>query len=229
MAGDTLMPLLVIHRKTIDDAVWEEGWRDGQDFLIRSNDTSYVTRDIFKEYLSSVFLRYVESTRESLNLRDFPAVLLCDNCSSHLDDEIMRFLASHNVKLLTFPPHTSNLFQPLDLVTFAVFKREKREIQVKLPAGSQVWQITRLMKALERATDSATNRSAFKRAGLMINPRVYPPVAIVDTGELATRIDGSLLPMGEPAIGADGAPEDARPARREPIFGFLNEAYFREA
>jgi hypothetical protein len=57
MAGDTLMPLLVIHRKTIDDAVWEEGWRDGQDFLLRSNDTSYVTRDIFKEYLSSAFLR----------------------------------------------------------------------------------------------------------------------------------------------------------------------------
>jgi hypothetical protein len=57
MAGNTLMPLLVIHRKTIDAAVWEEGWRDGQDFLVRSNDTSYVTRDIFKEYLTIVFLR----------------------------------------------------------------------------------------------------------------------------------------------------------------------------
>jgi hypothetical protein len=48
MAGDVLMPLLVIHRKTGDDAAWEDGWRDGQDFLIRSNNTSYVTHSIFK-------------------------------------------------------------------------------------------------------------------------------------------------------------------------------------
>jgi hypothetical protein len=26
MAGDALMPLLVIHRRTIDPAVWEKGW-----------------------------------------------------------------------------------------------------------------------------------------------------------------------------------------------------------
>jgi hypothetical protein len=114
------------------------GGRDGQDFLIRSNDTSYATRDILKEYLTIVFLRYVEIVRESLDLHDFPAILLCDNCSSHIDDEIMQRLASHHVKLLTFLTHTSNLFQPLDLVTFGVLKREKREIQVKLPAESQV-------------------------------------------------------------------------------------------
>jgi hypothetical protein len=27
MAGDVLTPLLVIHRRTIDHEVWEEGWR----------------------------------------------------------------------------------------------------------------------------------------------------------------------------------------------------------
>jgi hypothetical protein len=37
MAGDILMPLLIVHRKTIDDAVWDEGWRDWRNFLIRSN------------------------------------------------------------------------------------------------------------------------------------------------------------------------------------------------
>jgi hypothetical protein len=31
MAGDALMPLLVIHQRTIDAAVWEKGWQDGQD------------------------------------------------------------------------------------------------------------------------------------------------------------------------------------------------------
>jgi hypothetical protein len=54
-AGDALVPLLVIHGR-IDAAVWEEGWQDGQDFMIRSNDTSDVTRPIFAEYVTSVIL-----------------------------------------------------------------------------------------------------------------------------------------------------------------------------
>jgi hypothetical protein len=30
-------------RKIIDGAVWEEGWRDGQNFFTLSNDASYIT------------------------------------------------------------------------------------------------------------------------------------------------------------------------------------------
>jgi hypothetical protein len=46
-AGDALIPLLVMRRRTIDAAVWEEGWRDGQNFMVYSNGTSDVTRPIF--------------------------------------------------------------------------------------------------------------------------------------------------------------------------------------
>jgi hypothetical protein len=76
------------------------------------------------------------------------------------------------------------------------------------------------------ATDSATNRSASKRTGLTVNPRVYPLVAIVNAHELTTRIEESLLSMGDPTIGADGAPDNLKPARRESIFGFLNDRVF---
>jgi hypothetical protein len=54
MAGDVLMPLLVILRKTIDNTVWEDGRRDGHDFMIRSNDTASVTSSVFTEYLTGV-------------------------------------------------------------------------------------------------------------------------------------------------------------------------------
>jgi hypothetical protein len=118
------MSLLVIHRRTIDAAVWEEGWRDEQDFMIRSNDTSYVTRPIFTEYVTSGILPVFAAIRESLHLQDFTGVLLCDNYSSHIDEGIKQLLADNNIRLVTFPPHTSHLFQPLDLITFAAFKRE---------------------------------------------------------------------------------------------------------
>jgi hypothetical protein len=226
MAGDVLMPLLVIHRKTIDDAVWEEGWRDGQDFLLRSNDTSYVTRPIFKDYLTAVIIPYFAGTRQSLHLDGFPGVLLCDNCASHIDEEIMTLLARHNIRLLTFPPHTSHLFQPLDLVTFAALKREKKEIYCDQPDRSQVWQITKLMKALEHATDSSNNRAAFKRAGLKINPAVFPPVALVDSGKLTEMINSTTLPEGDRSD-EGGEPGPGGPMRRgTPIFGFLNARHF---
>jgi hypothetical protein len=86
------------------------------------------------------------------------------------------------------------LFQPLDLVTFAAFKREKREVDVERSVGSQVWEITKLMRALERATDSTNNRAAFRGAGLTVNLRIFPPVASVGSRKVNGIIDSSTLP-----------------------------------
>jgi hypothetical protein len=132
--------------------------------MIRSNDTSYITCPIFIEYLTNVILPYFAATRESLHLQSFTGVLLCDNCSPHNEEGIKQLLADTNIRLVTFPPHTSQLFQSLDLLTFAAFKREKREVHVGRPVGSQVWEITKLIRALERATDSTNNRATFRLA-----------------------------------------------------------------
>jgi hypothetical protein len=220
------VPLLVIHWRTIDAAVWEEGWRDGQYFRIRSNDTSYVTRPIFTEYVTSVILLYFAATRESFHLQDFTSVLFWDNCSSHIDEGIKQLLADNNIRLVTFPPHTSHLFQPLDLVTFAAFKRERREVHVGRPVGSQVWEITKLMRALERATDSTTNRAAFRRAGLAVNLRNFPPVASVDSRKLNGIIDSSTLPDSSEGDGNSEPSGHQRQTRPLSVFGFLNEANF---
>jgi hypothetical protein len=226
MAGDVLTPLLVIHPKTVDDAVLEDVWRDGQDFLIRSNDTSYMTHPIFEEYIKGVVLKYFKTTRETTHLENCAGGLLCDRCSSHIDEEVMAILARENIRFIIFPPHTSHPFQPLDLVTFAAFRREKREIHVTHPEVSQVRQIAKLIMALEHATDSSNNRTAFKRAWLRINSLVFPPVALVESRQLVEIIDASTLPDG---VGVDGTAEPVvttqRP-RATPVFGFRNGEYF---
>jgi hypothetical protein len=60
------------------------------------------------------------------------------------------------------------------LATFGAFETEKREITVKLPEESNIWQIARLIGALKYATDHLNNRSAFERVGLLINPAHLP-------------------------------------------------------
>jgi hypothetical protein len=86
MAGDTLMPPLVLHRKTVDETVWEEGRRNGQDFLLYSKDTSSLIRDIFKDYLRKGFLKHGTTVGGSINLRDSPVIFLCDDCTAHIEE-----------------------------------------------------------------------------------------------------------------------------------------------
>jgi hypothetical protein len=118
------------------------------------------------------------------------------------------------------------LFQPLDHVTLVAFKREKREVHVGRPVGSQVWEIAKLMRALERATDSTNNRAAFRRAGLTVNSQIFPPVASVDSRKLNRIIDSSKLPDTFEGDGNSEPSGHQRQTHPIPIFGFLNEANF---
>jgi hypothetical protein len=67
---------------------------------------------------------------EGVFLSDAPAVLLMDNCSTHFGAETIRLLTDRNVKVITFPPHTSGIFQMLDLVFFGVFKQVKCDVRI---------------------------------------------------------------------------------------------------
>jgi hypothetical protein len=62
---------------------------------------------------------------------------------------------------------------------------------VQLPKWFQVSQITKLMKAIEHATDSTTNRAAFKMTELVVSPAVFPSVAMVTQEKLMAMIDES--------------------------------------
>jgi hypothetical protein len=64
----------------------------------------------------------------------------------YIDEEMKQLLAQYNIRLVTFPSHTSHLLQPFDLITFAAFTFEKGEIYVDQSARSQIEQITKPMK-----------------------------------------------------------------------------------
>jgi hypothetical protein len=59
-----------------------------------------VTRPIFKEYVKLVVLKYINAAHEIMHLDDFAGVLLCDNCSSHTNEETMAVLAQESIRLL---------------------------------------------------------------------------------------------------------------------------------
>jgi hypothetical protein len=59
-------------------------------------------------------------------MQNFPeedAVLFMDNCSPHLTPVVIDLLSNARVRIVTFAPHTTQIFQVLDLVLFGVLKR----------------------------------------------------------------------------------------------------------
>jgi hypothetical protein len=46
-----------------------------------------------------------------------------DNCSSHVTDDVIRFLTDATVRVITFAPYATQIFQVLDLTLFGVLKR----------------------------------------------------------------------------------------------------------
>jgi hypothetical protein len=63
---------LVIHCRTIDNAVWEDVCRGRQNLMVRPNETANVVSPDFPEYLTGVILPYCDMTGKTINLQNFP-------------------------------------------------------------------------------------------------------------------------------------------------------------
>ncbi|KAH0791212.1 putative transposase [Histomonas meleagridis] len=180
-------------RKTLENEVLQSGIRIGEDIIIRYQESAYASMEIISEHINDVFLVYIQNLRNDLKFRDKPAVLICDNCASHFDNAVVRKLTQNNVRLVTIPPHSSHLFQPLDLVTFGVYKNEIRSTTSKYENGTQLDRIARVLSAIERATTSENNRNAFYRAGLEIDTSNDPHTVVIYENKLKQKIEENCL------------------------------------
>jgi hypothetical protein len=58
-------------------------------------------------------------TRTELNgMVSKSAILFCDNWSAHCSEDVLKKLARHGTLVIIYPPHTSHLFQVLDVLLF---------------------------------------------------------------------------------------------------------------
>jgi hypothetical protein len=71
----------------------------------------------------SSLLYWLEKTEPVGGRVDNPRVLFFDNYRSHIDVAVLQLLRAHNVRVVTFHPHTTHLFCVLDTAVFALFKR----------------------------------------------------------------------------------------------------------
>jgi hypothetical protein len=181
-AGEHMTPFFVCSQvnDAVERALKTQGFRMGIDLIIKRRNKPYVNSDLFHEYISTVLLPYIDELRTNDEFTDKEAVLLMDNCSVHVRSDILQILADHHVKVITFPPHTTHIFQSLDLSLFGTFKKK---MNYKLPLESDETAagfIKRIFHTMKQTLVEDNVRSAFVQLGLRYDIETIPYLLLFD-------------------------------------------------
>jgi hypothetical protein len=79
---------------------------------------------LFHECESTVLVPYIEDLRTNEEFAGKETVLRMNNFSSHVQSDTLSVLAGHQVKAVTFPSYTSQIFQRLDRTLFGNCRKE---------------------------------------------------------------------------------------------------------
>jgi hypothetical protein len=167
-AGESLTPYIVTSQdsESLRTKLMRRGVRLGVDFVLKKRSKPYVNRTLFLDYINSVFIPYVNELRESEELYDCEAVLLMDNCSPHMADEVITALTNARVRIITFAPHTTHVFQVLDLVLFGALKKHATALQLFDEESDTVAFILKLYHDFKQTMVEVNIWSAFEAIGL---------------------------------------------------------------
>ena len=110
-AGCVVPPMVIFEGKRLNPE-WTKG--EVPDTLYGMSDKGWTDMELFKEWMTSIFLPHIPPAR--------PVLLLIDGHSSHYEPNTIRLAANEEVIILCIPPHTTHVSQPLDISFFCALK-----------------------------------------------------------------------------------------------------------
>ena len=195
-AAGQLMPPYVVYKAGNMYKSWTEGGPKGTRY--NTSASGWFDGCIFTDFFTSLALPI---------LKKLPGkkILVGDNLSSHISDEVISLCQQHNIEFVCLPANSTDKLQPLDVGYFGPMKKAWRKIlldfKLKNPKEATIPKadFPRLMKALldKEELDGKTKMpAAFQKCGLHpINPEealVRIP-HILDAATIAANVDASVL------------------------------------
>jgi hypothetical protein len=175
-AGESLMPYVVTSQDSLPvrEALKKHGMRLGTDLVLKHRAKPYINAEVFEEYIRMVFLPNLNELRSLEEFANEEAVLLMDNCPSHVGELILGILRDARVRVISWPPHTTQIFQELDVSLFGVLKRKR---QYKLPIqddqGTTAF-VLKTYRAFKQTMVEANIWGAFRELGFEFDTSVEP-------------------------------------------------------
>jgi hypothetical protein len=103
-AREFLTPYIVTSQDSdaIRRRLMSRGVRLGVCFALLHRSKPYVSGRLFLEYINTISVPYLNEPRDSEELKACEAVLLMDNYSPHISDEVVAVLTRAQVRIITF-------------------------------------------------------------------------------------------------------------------------------
>jgi len=153
--GVAAPPAFILPSMSVETTVLDDCPVDGA--LVSTAPKGFINSDLFNQWL----IRFGEWKLTARGAA--PAILIIDNCASHLDSpETAAIEQAYGVKIIRLPPNSTHLLQPLDV---AVFRTFKASISRKMTEGLRASSATELAR-----------RVAIQIAGSAYNDMLRPKV-----------------------------------------------------
>jgi hypothetical protein len=101
----------------------------GVDFVLRHLSKPCVNGEFFLEYINTIFVPYLNELQDLEDLETCEAVLLMDNWSPHVSDDIVAVPTRLRVRIIRFAIHTTHIFQVLDVVLFSALQKHATSLR----------------------------------------------------------------------------------------------------
>ena len=116
--GESIPPLLIHPHARLSIADFGDGLIGNA--TVGLSRKGFVTQQLFQQWFSTNFLQYANKAR--------PLLLILDNHTTHIDVKVLKEAKQNDVIMICIPPHTSHLFQPLDVGVFHQMKEYFRKL-----------------------------------------------------------------------------------------------------
>jgi hypothetical protein len=98
-AGETLIPYMITSQDSmcLREALKKRRVRSGTDLILKTTEKAYLNTEIFLEYICMVFMPNLNELRSLEQFADEDAVLLTNNCPTHVGEEVSTILRDARV------------------------------------------------------------------------------------------------------------------------------------
>ena len=123
--GSRVCPTILTKTKNVSSRLHDGGSMSDR-LKVYSTETSFMTANVFGEWLCDVFIPEVSRRRawlrERLGTVNEWAVLIMDGCLCHKKEEFRLLLDQHDIEPVLLVPHSSHMTQALDVGVFGQCK-----------------------------------------------------------------------------------------------------------
>lgn len=171
------------------------------DTLLAVSETGYANDEIHLDWI-----RYFNLRTQARQVGVY-RLLVIDSASHHLSWDLWQYCVARNIILFTFPPHSTHILQPLDVVCFQPLKHyHSLAIRDAVANGDSEFKKAEFLAVLDgfrrQTFKSTTIKAAFQRVGFV----PFNPDIVINTLAEQQTLEETKAAAGNPT-GADSDDE----------------------